>query len=58
MMDMSSVVDAGLALAGALGVLFMGLGTFSIDSTTVSTVQVSSEESPVSEENSSLPNAA
>jgi len=58
MMDMSSVVDAGFALAGAVGVLLMGLGTFSIESTTMSTVPVSSKERSVSEENFSLPNAA
>lgn len=58
MMDMSSVVDAVLALAGAVGVLLMGLGTLSIESTTVSTVPVSSKDSSVSRENCSLPNAA
>ena len=58
MMDMSSVVDAVLALAGAVGVLLMGLGTLSIESTTVSTVPVLLKESSVSEENRSSLNAA
>lgn len=58
MMDMSSVVDAVLALAGAVGVLLMGLGTLSIESTTVSTVPVSSKDSSVSEENRSSLHAA
>jgi len=58
MMDMSSVIDAVLALAGAVGVLLMGLGTLSIESTTVSTVPVLPKESSVSEENRSSLNAA
>jgi len=58
MMDMSSVVDAVLALAGAVGVLLMGLGTLSVESTTVSTIPVSSKGSSVSESNRSSLNAA
>ena len=58
MMDMSSVVDAVLALAGAVGVLLIGLGTLFIESTTVSTIAVSSKGSSVSESNHSSLNAA
>ena len=58
MMDMSSVVDAVLALAGAVGVLLMGLGTLSVESTTVSTIPVSLKGSSVSESNRSSLNAA
>lgn len=37
MMDMSSMIDAGLALAGAISVVLMGMAMVSSDSTTVST---------------------
>jgi hypothetical protein len=37
MMDLSSVVDASLALAGGVAVVMMGIGTLSSASTTVST---------------------
>ncbi len=43
MMDMSSVIDASLALMGAAAVLAMGLWTLSSQSTTVSTVEVQRE---------------
>ena len=36
MMDLSSVVDAGLVVAGAIAVLLMGLWTLSSESSTVS----------------------
>ena len=36
MMDLSSVVDAGLVLLGSLAVLAMGLWTLSSESSTVS----------------------
>lgn len=42
MMDLSSVVDAGLALMGGVAVLLMGLWTLSAESSTVST----SEKAP------------
>ena len=37
MMDLSSVIDAGLVVAGAVAVLLMGLWTLSGESSTVST---------------------
>lgn len=37
MMDMSSMIDAGLALGGAMAVVLMGIALVSSDSTTVST---------------------
>lgn len=37
MMDLSSVVDAGLVLVGGIAVLLMGLSTLSAESSTVST---------------------
>lgn len=37
MMDMSSMIDAGLALGGAMAVVLMGIALVSCDSTTVST---------------------
>ncbi|HSA60904.1 MAG TPA: hypothetical protein VLE03_01580 [Nitrospiraceae bacterium] len=37
MMDLSSVIDAGLVVAGAVAVLLMGLWTLSAESSTVST---------------------
>lgn len=43
MMDMSSVIDASLALMGAASVLAMGLWTLSSQSTTVSTAEVQRE---------------
>jgi hypothetical protein len=33
-MDMSSIIDAGLTFAGVIAVLFMGIATFSSESTT------------------------
>jgi hypothetical protein len=36
MMDLSSIVDAGLVLAGSVAVLAMGLWTLSSESSTVS----------------------
>lgn len=39
MMDLSSVIDAGLAMMGAIAVLSMGLWTLSSESSTVSTSQ-------------------
>lgn len=36
MMDWSSVIDAGLVTIGAIAVLFMGLWTLSVESSTVS----------------------
>lgn len=43
MMDLSSVVDAGLAALGAIAVLSMGLWTLSSESSTVSTSHRPSE---------------
>ena len=37
MMDLSSMIDAGLALGGAMAVVLMGMAMVSSDSTTVST---------------------
>jgi hypothetical protein len=37
MMDMSSVIDAMLAVGGAIAVILMGISTLSSESTTVST---------------------
>jgi hypothetical protein len=37
MMDLSSVIDAGLVVAGAVAVLLMGFWTLSAESSTVST---------------------
>lgn len=37
MMDLSSVIDAGLAAIGTIAVLLMGLWTLSSESSTVST---------------------
>ncbi len=39
MMDLSSVIDAGLTVIGAIAVLSMGLWTLSSESSTVSTSQ-------------------
>ena len=39
MMDLSSVIDAGLAVMGVIAVLSMGLWTLSSESSTVSTSQ-------------------
>jgi len=36
MMDLSSVIDAGLVVMGAIAVLLMGLWTLSAESSTVS----------------------
>ena len=36
MMDMSAIIDAGLALGGAMAVVLMGMAMVSSDSTTVS----------------------
>ena len=36
MMDLSSVIDAGLVVIGAIAVLLMGLWTLSAESSTVS----------------------
>lgn len=57
MMDLSSVIDAGLVVAGAVTVLLMGLRTLSGESSTVST----SERFSVSrnqQSDRSLPKAA
>lgn len=43
-MDMSSVIDASLALMGAAAVLSMGIWTVTSQSTTVSTVGIQREE--------------
>ncbi len=45
MMDLSSVIDAGLVVIGAIAVLLMGLWTLSAESSTVSI-----SEPPVSQE--------
>lgn len=37
MMDMSSMIDAGLAILGAVAVMVAGAGTVFLQSTTVST---------------------
>lgn len=48
MMDISSIIDAGLALGGAISVVLIGKAMVSSDSTTVSsdstTVSTSSDE--------------
>lgn len=58
MMDLSSVIDAGLVVIGSIAVLLMGLWTLSAESSTVSI-----SEPPVSAKRdqvdlSSLPKAA
>ncbi|HNA26860.1 MAG TPA: hypothetical protein PKV55_09005 [Nitrospira sp.] len=57
MMDLSSVLDAALAVMGAITVLSMGLWTLSSESSTVSTSQEPSAPVRVFDE-VSLPKAA
>lgn len=57
MMDLSPVLDAGLAVLGAIAVLSMGLWTLSSESSTVSTSQQPSVPMDVYAE-MSLPKAA
>lgn len=46
MMDMSSVIDASLALGGALAVVLIGISMMSSESTTVSTSSESTGRQP------------
>ncbi len=57
MMDLSSVIDAGLAVMGVIAVLSMGLWTLSSESSTVSTSQQPSRSTRQHQE-VSLPKAA
>lgn len=58
MMDLSSVIDAGLVAIGALAVLLMGLWTLSVESNTVSISEQSAGTKPYHGDPSSLPKAA
>jgi len=58
MMDLSSVVDASLVVAGVIGVVMMGISTLSSDSTTVSTRSEQAGRQAEYTERSILPKAA
>lgn len=58
MMDLSSVVDAGLVLMGCIAVLAMGLWTLSAESSTVSTTDQPRSVGSMERDLTSLPKAA
>jgi len=58
MMDLSSVLDAGLTVAGAIAVLLMGLWMLSSESSTVSTSQQPAVPMRAYSDNVQLPKAA
>ncbi len=58
MMDLSSVVDAGLVLLGCIAVLAMGLWTLSSESSTVSASEQPRSVRRTDHDLSSLPKAA
>lgn len=58
MMDLSSVVDASLVVAGVIGTLMMGMSALSSDSTTVSTHSEQAGRQAARTERSILPKAA
>ncbi|MDO9116987.1 MAG: hypothetical protein Q7U39_03455 [Nitrospira sp.] len=58
MMDLSSVIDAGLVVIGAIAVLLMGLWTLSAESSTVSISTPPVETVRQSVDLASLPKAA
>jgi|LNFM01.1.fsa_nt_gb hypothetical protein len=58
MMDLSSVIDAGLVVIGAIAVLLMGLWTLSAESSTVSISAPPVSAKPVQVDLTSLPKAA
>lgn len=58
MMDMSSIVDAGLTFAGVIAVVLMGVSTWSSESATVSTTSERTASQPERHEYPYLRNAA
>ncbi|MCS6293511.1 MAG: hypothetical protein H8J66_10605 [Nitrospira sp.] len=58
MMDLSSVIDAGLVVMGAMAVLLMGLWTLSAESSTVSISSPPVERVRQQVDVASLPKAA
>jgi hypothetical protein len=58
MMDLSSVIDAGLAVIGSMAVLLMGLWTLSAESSTVSISEPPVSEKQAQVDLTSLPRAA
>ncbi|HLZ34586.1 MAG TPA: hypothetical protein VKP13_11245 [Nitrospira sp.] len=58
MMDLSSVIDAGLVAMGAAAVLLMGLWTLSSESSTVSISESQSSASRDQRQDYALPKAA
>jgi hypothetical protein len=58
MMDLSSVIDAGLVVIGSIAVLLMGLWTLSAESSTVSISEPPVGAKQVQVDLTSLPKAA
>jgi len=58
MMDLSSVIDAGLVVLGSIAVLLMGLWTLSAESSTVSISEPPVSAKPIQVDLTSLPKAA
>jgi len=58
MMDLSSVIDAGLVVIGSIAVLLMGLWTLSAESSTVSISEPPVSAEQVQVDLTSLPKAA